>query len=166
MRQTDVVELYETLNRAGVPIWIDGGWAVDAAVGRQTRSHDDLDIAVEAKSVPSLRQALVERGYREVPAQSPTKWNFVLAEPEGRKIDVHVVMLDPRKGVHADPIDGIAYPAGSLTGDGVIAGVPVQCVKADFLLEFKTAYPPREIDRADVALLCALLGRPVPVTHL
>ncbi|MGA1371782.1 MAG: nucleotidyltransferase domain-containing protein, partial [Pseudomonadales bacterium] len=50
-----VVELYVALAGAGVDIWIDGGWAVDALVGRQTRPHNDLDIAVEARHVGSLR---------------------------------------------------------------------------------------------------------------
>ena len=51
MRSEDVVELYRVLHQSGIAIWIDGGWAVDAVVGRQTRSHYDLDIAIEAKAL-------------------------------------------------------------------------------------------------------------------
>jgi hypothetical protein len=29
-----------------LPWWNAGGWAIDLAVGRKTRPHDDLDIAV------------------------------------------------------------------------------------------------------------------------
>ena len=83
----------------------------------------------------------------------------------GAKIDVHVVVLDEQRGVWADPTDGIAYPAGSLTGEGTIDGATVRCVTAEFLLQFKTSYPPRAVDRQDVAVLCDLLGRPVPDTH-
>lgn len=165
MQASEVVELYNALASVGIPIWIDGGWAVDAVVGRQTRTHNDLDIAIEARFVPGLRRLLEQRGYREIDSAGASAWNFVLADQEGRKVDVHAVVLDEREGVHADARDGIAYPAGSLTGEGVIAGVSVRCISAEMQLRFKTSYPPREIDRADVALLCALLGREAPETH-
>ncbi|MCC7052965.1 MAG: hypothetical protein IT355_06820 [Gemmatimonadaceae bacterium] len=165
IRSEDVVELYQHLDRLGVAIWIDGGWAVDAVVGRQTRAHDDLDIAVEATSLAALRRFLEQRSFRDVPTDDASPWNFVLADPEGRRIDVHAVVLSERDGVWGDPLDGIAYPAGSLTGRGDIAGTSVRCVCADALLRFKTSYPPRPIDREDVAELCALLDRPVPETH-
>lgn len=166
MRAEYVAELYQELDQIGVVIWIDGGWAVDAVVGHQTRLHNDLDIAVEAKAISKLRQFLAQRGYSDVPSDDDSSWNFVVADDEGRKIDIHVVVLDELKGVWGDPLDGIAYPAGSLTGEGAIAGARVRCVGAEFLLRFKTSYPPREIDRKDVAALCAKLGRDVPETHM
>jgi lincosamide nucleotidyltransferase A/C/D/E len=165
MQAEDVIALYLELKRVGVGIWIDGGWAVDAVVGRQTRPHNDLDIAVEARFLPALRRVLERRGYRESATADTTAWNFLLADHAGRKVDVHAVVLDVRHGVFADAVDGIAYPAGSLTGEGVIAGGRVRCISAEFQLKFKTSYPPRETDRADVALLCALLGQKAPETH-
>ena len=165
MRAEDVAELYQNLDQTGVAIWIDGGWAVDAVVGRQTRPHEDLDIAVEAKSLSALRRNLAQRGYCEVSSETASAWNLVLADYEGRKVDVHVVVLDEHQGVWGDPLDGIAYPAGALTGQGVIAGASVRCVSAEMLLRFKTSYPPRAIDRQDVAVLCELLGRQAPDTH-
>lgn len=165
MEAEDVVHLYRELERSGVASWIDGGWAIDAVLGRQTRAHNDLDIAVEAKTLPLLRQRLAQLGYRDVGGDKTSEWNFVLADDAGRQIDVHVVVLDEQERVLGKPQGGIAYPAGSLTGEGVIAGTPVRCVRAEYLLEFKTSYPPRPIDRSDVAALCALLGRPLPDTH-
>ncbi|MBY0422543.1 MAG: hypothetical protein K2Q06_09575 [Parvularculaceae bacterium] len=166
MRSEDVVDLYQELTRNGVALWIDSGWAVDAAVGRQTRAHADLDIAVESKFVSQLRQILAQRGYRESTSVNAIDWNFILADHEGRRIDVHVVVLDELRGACADPLEGIAYPAGSLTGEGAIAGAFVRCVSAEALLRFKTSYAPRDCDRDDVAVLCALLGRRVPDTHI
>lgn len=165
MEAKEVVDLYRGLDCAGVVIWIDGGWAVDAVVGHQTRSHDDLDIAVEAQDVAMLRQLLAARGYRQTPTKDASQWNFVLDDGDGRKIDVHVVVLAEQGGVGADAIDGIAYPAGSLTGVGFIAGAAVRCVSAVFQLQFKTSYPPRAIDRLDVIALCGVLSLPVPDTH-
>lgn len=165
MRAHDVIDLYRDLDQAGIVIWIDGGWAIDAVLGRETRAHNDLDIAVEDRAVSALRQRLAHSGFRDTPRPNDSKWSFVLSDEADRHIDVHVVALDEHEGVHGAPVDGIPYPAGSLTGEGVIADVTVRCVRADFLLQFKTSYPPRPIDRADVVALCALLGRPVPHTH-
>lgn len=165
MRSEDVVELYRALDQAGIAIWIDGGWAVDAVVGRQTRSHNDLDVAIEAKALNTLRLFLADRGYRETRSNDASQWNAVFGDGVGRKIDVHVVVLDEHRGVWANPVDGIAYPAGSLTGEGMIDGATVRCVRPEFLLQFKTSYPPRAVDRQDVAVLCDVLGRPVPDTH-
>lgn len=165
MNAEDVSELYRVLDRAGIAIWIDGGWAVDAVAGRQTRSHNDLDIAVESKVLDALLQVLAVRGYRQTPSSDASQWNIVLEDANGRKLDVHVVVLDQQGGVWADAIDGIAYPAGSLTGEGVIAGTPVRCISAKLQLRFKTSYPPRAVDLQDVAVLCDVLGQPVPDTH-
>ena len=46
-----VVELYDKLDDLGIPIWIDGGWAVDALLATETRQHADLDIALEYRFV-------------------------------------------------------------------------------------------------------------------
>lgn len=161
----DVIELYQALDQSGVAIWIDGGWAVDAVLGRQTRPHSDLDIAVEAKALDALRQTLANRGYSQVPSEDASEWNFVVEDEYGRRIDVHAVVLSDQGGVWSDATDGIAYPAGSLTGEGIIAGTSVRCISAEMQLRFKTSYPPRAIDRQDVAVLSGLLGRQVPDTH-
>jgi lincosamide nucleotidyltransferase A/C/D/E len=165
MRASDVLEIYSELERLGVLIWIDGGWAVDALVGHVTRAHDDLDIAVGSESIPSLRQFLTKHGYRNTAAEDATDWNFVTQDAAGNKIDVHVVVFDKQRGVHAEPVGGIAYPAGSLTGEGVLLGQHVRCVRADALFHFKLSYPPRDKDREDVAALAALLGAPIPESH-
>src|SRR6478672_2893398 len=46
MSAEDVVAIVTRLQRAGLPVWLDGGWGVDALVRRQTRPHDDLDVVV------------------------------------------------------------------------------------------------------------------------
>ena len=44
MTSADAVDLLQLLENAGIELWLDGGWAVDAALGGQTRAHKDLDI--------------------------------------------------------------------------------------------------------------------------
>ena len=58
MTSVDVLDFYRTMSEIGVEVWIDGGWGVDALLGEQTRPHKDLDIAIQQRHVPSLREAL------------------------------------------------------------------------------------------------------------
>jgi lincosamide nucleotidyltransferase A/C/D/E len=55
MRGADVIELYQALAAAGVDIWIDGGWAVDALVGRQTRRHLPELVVTEGRDHAQVR---------------------------------------------------------------------------------------------------------------
>lgn len=42
----DVHRVLDLLSDADVETWVSGGWGVDALVGRQTRTHRDLDLLV------------------------------------------------------------------------------------------------------------------------
>ena len=39
----DVIELYSALRAEGIRVWVDGGWGIDALLGKQTRPHKDFD---------------------------------------------------------------------------------------------------------------------------
>ena len=58
MQMSDVVQLLDFLERSGLEVYVDGGWAVDALLGEQTRVHDDLDVAVPHGQVPLLRRLM------------------------------------------------------------------------------------------------------------
>ena len=47
MTNAEVARIVAYLESAGIRIWLDGGWGVDALVGEETRPHSDLDAAVE-----------------------------------------------------------------------------------------------------------------------
>jgi lincosamide nucleotidyltransferase A/C/D/E len=76
MPPEDVLNLYDLLQSQNIPIWIDGGWGVDALLGHQTRPHKDLDIAMNWNDVPRLRQLLAAQGYAH--SHADNQWNFVL----------------------------------------------------------------------------------------
>ena len=48
MRIERVLEIVDAFAREETPLWIGGGWGIDALVGEQTRPHD-LDIAIPAE---------------------------------------------------------------------------------------------------------------------
>ncbi len=159
MNITDVVELHGALENAGVELWLDGGWAVDALLGEQTRPHDDVDIVVEQKDVPGLRDLVERRGYTDVPRDDTRPWNFVLGDHQGRRVDVHVIVLDSEgNGIYGPAERGEMFPAAALTGRGVLAGRLVRCTSAEYLVQSRTGYALREKDWMDIAALCARFG--------
>ena len=87
----EVVEILAQLEAEGVVVWLDGGWAVDAALAEQTRSHDDLDLVVELRLVARLVSVLARRGYEVGRGESPK--SLELVDPSGRQVDVHPVVL-------------------------------------------------------------------------
>lgn len=47
MEAKDVVDLVRLLESEDIDIWLDGGWSVDALLGKQLRPHKDLDIVIQ-----------------------------------------------------------------------------------------------------------------------
>lgn len=166
MSGADAAALHDMMERAGAPIWIDGGWAVDAVLGRQTRAHSDLDVVIEARRLPVLERLLRARGFADVPRDDASAWNFVLGHADGRQVDLHVVAFDAAgRGVMGPPENGASYPPGSLDGRGVIEGRRVRCVTPEHLVAFHTGYPLRERDHHDVHALCRAFALPLPAEY-
>src|SRR6185436_14639664 len=123
----EVAELYSELQNNGITVWIDGGWAVDALLGKQTRIHQDLDIAVQDNDLLRLKDFLEVYGYKEIERSEDKKWDLVMADNKGHEIEVHVFALD-KNGDIADQQYWNGYSKGSLSGEGSIEGWPIKCV--------------------------------------
>lgn len=166
MTSVDVIDLYATLENLGVEIWIDGGWCVDALLGEQSRPHRDLDITIQQKDIPKLRQLLCGRGYKDIKLEHARAWNFVLGDEEGREIDVHVIVLDDKgNGVYGPPEKGEMYPAASLTGIGMIEGRTVRCISPEWMVKFHSGYELKDKDFRDVSALCGKFGIDLPPAY-
>ncbi|MBN1263212.1 MAG: GNAT family N-acetyltransferase [Candidatus Pacebacteria bacterium] len=162
-----VVDLYMDLEGQGVKIWLDGGWGVDALLGKQTRPHEDVDIVIQKKNLGKLRKFLEERGYHDVERPDTKPHNFVLGDDEGHLFDIHVIVIDSKgDGIYGPPEKGEKYPADSLTGKGTISGQAVRCISAKRMVEFHTGYDPRETDYKDVAALCKKFGIKLPKVYV
>ena len=155
------VELMQLFAQQGVEVFVDGGWGVDALLGAQTRSHADLDIALQHKDVPTLRALLEGRGYTDVPRNDTRDCNFVLGDDQGHEVDFHSYTFDAR-GKH---IFGVEYPLESLTGTGVILGYPVKGIAPEWMVQFHTGYEVDEDDYRDVAALCERFGIALPSVY-
>jgi lincosamide nucleotidyltransferase A/C/D/E len=154
----DALELYALFEKNGIAVCIDGGWGVDALLGRQTRLHADLDIAIQHKDVPRVRELLEIRGYTDTARPDTRDCNFVLGDASGREVDVHSYTFDASGNL----LYGIAYPPDSLTGTGTIDGHPVRCISLEWVIKFRENYAPDEGDIADVQLLYDTFGMSLP----
>jgi lincosamide nucleotidyltransferase A/C/D/E len=160
----DVVALLGGVGAAGITVWLDGGWCVEALVGGQEplREHGDLDVAVSREDEPAFRAWLRAEGFSPNPTREAKPDNYVLTDARGRSVDIHVFAFDA-EGNHTY---GIEYPASSLTGTAVLGGLSVRCIAPEWMLRFKTAYEPAPKDLVDVRALAQKFGFEVPPTHL
>jgi len=58
----EVVRVIDWLDERSAVYQVDGGWAVDALFGAQSRTHGDLDVFVDATEVDPLIEWLSDRG--------------------------------------------------------------------------------------------------------
>ncbi len=161
MNSQDVLKIYDHLLKNDVEVWIDGGWCVDALLGKQTREHPDLDIAVDHKNSAKIKKVLSDLGFKDDPRNDTTDWNYAMRDKNGQLIDIHVFEYDSK----GNNVYGIEYPNGSLTGTGKIGGSKVKCLAAKYMFKFKTAYSPKQKDILDVQALAKKFGYLVPDTH-
>ena len=154
MRVREVLRVLDALEARGVASWVLGGWGVDALVGRQTREHRDLDLAVRAEQLDPALAALATLGYA-----AETDWLPVRVElaSDAGWVDVHPVVFDASgHGVQAG-LDGATfdYPAEALQ-HGVIGGRTVPCISAAHQISVHSGYELRAQDVHDLAQLRAL----------
>lgn len=156
---TEVLDATGALAGAGVRHWLGGGWGVDALVGRQTRPHRDLDLAVDAEQLHGAVEVLGGLGYRTETDWLPVR--LELAAPGRRWVDLHPVVFDAHGDGLQPGLDGasFAYPAADLVA-GRVEGHRLPCLSAARQRAFHTGYPPRPQDRHDLALLDTLEGSP------
>ncbi len=74
-----------------VPWWIAGGWALDLFTGRQTRAHDDIEIALYRGDLEALRSHLHGWDLRIAAAGELSEWG----EGQARE-DMHTLWARER----------------------------------------------------------------------
>jgi lincosamide nucleotidyltransferase A/C/D/E len=163
MPSSDLLEVLEVLTEAAISVWLDGGWAVDALLEKQTRLHKDVDIIVQVADVPKLREILEHRGFALQEGLPPN--SFVLADGAGLEVDVHAVMFDDEGNGVYQMQNGKKwiFPAEGFDGRGVIEGRRVRCLSATTqVLCHACGYVPAEKDFRDMELLAERFGVELP----
>ena len=165
MDDAAVVDALDCLESHEITLWLDGGWGIDALVGKQTRDHGDLDLVVAQGTLAAAESALRELGYRHDATLEPgLPARMVLLDCDRRQIDLHPVVLDAH-GNGWQPLGDAAwgsYPATGLTGTGVVSERRVRCLTPELQLRHHLGYAPDSNDRHDLRLLAQHFGLALP----
>ena len=165
MDSRSVLDVIATLERAGVRVWLDGGWGVDALVGEQTRDHDDLDCVIALSDAPVARDALAALGFAVSLDELPTR--FVMRDRTDRRVDFHTITFAATGAATQQLQDGTLapYPPQGFSGFGHVAGVRVACLTAAVQSLHHLGYDPDEKDHHDMRLLADRFGIDLPAPY-
>ena len=163
----DVHHMLDLFVAAGLDVWVDGGWAVDALLGEQTRPHADLDLAITRADFDAALRLLGRHGFRTI--RDDGRHIQVVADDEGRIVDLHA--FDPTVtsvdagGIRRHGGDGLAFEADGFDGRGTIDGRGIACIAPATLVRYHTGYEVDADDWHDVRLLCERFDLPIPADY-
>lgn len=156
MGPAEVLAVLDALARAGVRVWLEGGWGVDALLGRQTRPHRDVDLDLDARDEATAIGALRRLGYEIETDWRPTR--VELMAPGARWVDVHPLTFDGEGNGVQTGLAGerFVYPAACFV-TGTVGGRAVGCLSAAQQITWHAGYPLRAVDEHDLAQLHSLV---------
>ena len=147
-----LLTVLNAVRSTGCRFWVEGGWGVDALVGRQTRPHRDVDIDIDGSLEQEVLAALHELRY-----VIETDWrpNRVELAAAGRGwVDIHPLVIDGNGNAREVALGGgwHEFPRTFLTV-GRINGVSVPCFSVEAQRLFHSGYLLRDVDEHDLAVL-------------
>lgn len=153
MPLAEVLAVVQALEAAGCRFWVAGGWGVDALLGRVTRAHRDLDLAVDAAVEDRAVRVLGQRGYTVQTDWRPVRVELVAAPAVGW-VGLHPVVFDEGGYGRQADLDGgcFGYPPDAFS-TGRLGGAEVPCLSREQQLRFHRGYSPRAVDLHDLRLL-------------
>jgi hypothetical protein len=154
------------MRAADIPIWLFGGWGLDALLGRITRDHGDVEFWVERDQAERSKAVLVDAGAVALTTQPPEEaceftWDdapfstaYFDRQPDGR------ITLAGRWS------DWELPPESFGDDPGILDGLEVPTMSATGMLAMKEQYPTlrngrswRDKDREDIETIRALIPR-------
>ena len=154
MTTSEVHAIVDWLETRAVVYQINGGWAVDALVGHQTRPHRDLDLFVDAAAVDDIVGWLAARDYAVETDWLPARLEL---RSGSLRVDVHPMVLDSNgNGVHRGWGGEVFEHSRAMRTLGFVNGRAVVVATAKRLRELHEGYELREVDAHDLHLLADL----------
>ena len=161
-----IFRVIDVLAAVDVPVWLFGGWGLDARIGRITRRHGDVEFWVPRTDGPRSKAALVEAGATALATQPPAEacefiWDDVSFSTAyfDRRADGTFAQLQGRWSDWAFPADSFG------AGAGLLDGTPVPAMSLAGMLAMKEQFPTlrngrpwRDKDIRDIAVLRELLA--------
>jgi lincosamide nucleotidyltransferase A/C/D/E len=165
MTSDALIEVLAWIRGAGIDVWLDGGWGIDALLEAQSRPHKDVDLIVALAEAEPLTTLLNGHGFRL--KDGGRLENYVLADDVGREVDLHVVEFDADgNGVYQmENGEAWVFPAKGFSGRGRVQGVEVRCLSPEVAVEcHASGYTPQDKDFADMELLERRFGVELPTS--
>lgn len=140
-----------------VAYWLFGGWAVDFHVGRITREHADIDIAIWSGTRARVTALLLDRGWQHTPDADED--GYTCFTRRGVRLELAFLERDAMGNVYTPLRDGRGeWPAGGFSGAVArLHGVCAHLVSRESLVDDKSAIrggaETQAKDLADVASL-------------
>src|SRR4051812_15404706 len=158
----------DVLSAAAVPVWLFGGWGLDARIGRVTRSHGDVEFWVPRSEDARSMRILVDAGATALATQPPEEacefvWDDVSFSTAyfDRRADGTFAQLQGRWSDWAFPTDSFSRDAGLLDGVAVPAmSVAGMLAMKEQFPTLRNGRPWRAKDVEDIAALRRLLADP------
>ncbi len=150
-------EVLRAFDREGIEAWLFGGWAVDFHLGRVTREHADLDLAVWQADLQRIAMLLEVAGWVHAPEAGEDGYTGY----ERGDVRLELAFLVRVEGglIFTPTSTGFASWADGAFGDeaGELEGVRARVISRAALREEKAGprSDPRAAakDRADIAAL-------------
>jgi lincosamide nucleotidyltransferase A/C/D/E len=144
----DVNAVLAVLDAGGIEYWVDGGWGIDALVGKQTRIHHDLDLGVSLDDVGRV-ETLLPQFRRESQEAS-----YVVDEL-GRAVDLLLVERSQAGQLRQHLAGGrrVRYAESDTHASGYIGGRPVRCASVALQRERHNHADATDQDRVDIEVL-------------
>ncbi|HEX5988980.1 MAG TPA: hypothetical protein VFY75_02040 [Solirubrobacterales bacterium] len=120
------METLLALDQAGIAVVVIGGWGIDALIGRQLRSHSDLDLVTDERRFDRAVAALQKLGF--------APWNHDPAPGPIGELEISSALTLRDRALRV-----IELHAADLTklqpARGTIGGNRVACLSADYQLQ-------------------------------
>ncbi len=147
-----VLDIFEMLS---CRYWLDGGWGVDALVGRQTRDHRDVDIDFDASRFDEVLDTLEAKGYAIDTDERPVRVELY-CDSLGY-LDIHPFVLnDDGTSKQANSEGGWYEFIPEHFGTAVLEGRTIPCISPLGQKVFHSGYEPRDVDIHDLELIDSL----------
>jgi 2''-aminoglycoside nucleotidyltransferase len=116
-------EVFGEAERRGMPLWLDGGWAIDAQLGRITRAHSDIDLGFPEERGAEFRALLQAAGFA---ITEETGYGFLATRGAVLLDCEHCVRVGDRHEAEAAG----EYPENACPAEknGMLAGIALRCM--------------------------------------
>jgi hypothetical protein len=154
-----LVSIHELLDACGIEYWLFGGWAVDFHVGKVSRPHDDLDLAVWSKDHERIAGLLAIDGWTVAPEKGQD--GYAAYQRDDVRLELAFLARDKNGGIYTPLREGRGtWPEESFCNDVAelrsfrVRVIALRALKAD---KSELHDNPRVAakDQADLATLAA-----------